>query len=78
MPSGKCPKCGEYFTNLSRHHHYPRRFFSTTKKEKKTNTKITLLCRDDHNKLEMLIPTKERKSKQWYDSIVEIFIRSPL
>jgi len=76
MPPGTCPKCGEYFTNLTKHHHYPRRFFSTTKREKKRNTKITLLCREDHDKLEKLIPQEEVKDKDWYDWIVQAFLTS--
>ncbi len=65
---GLCPKC-LYLRTLTRHHIYPRRFFGTPK-----NSPILHLCRDCHDRIELLIPKEDVLTKRDYLQIAREFL----
>lgn len=68
MCNGLCPKC-LYVRELTRHHVYPRRFYGNHK-----NSPILHLCREDHDKIEKLIPMNDKLSKMDYLQLTREFL----
>ena len=73
MANCTCPKCRRWFENLTRHHVLPVRHFGRS-----GNSLIFKLCRECHNKLEVIIKKAEEKrgrlAKMRYVKILLIFV----
>lgn len=63
----ECPKCKEV-KPMTRHHLYPKRFYGNT-------SEIFMLCRECHYALEKLIPLDQIMPRQFYEIIVEVFLK---
>ena len=71
----RCSACGCRYSKKrkaqrykTRHHIYPRRWFG------KWGPTIDL-CQKCHQEIETRIPRLVRKSKEWYDRVLESFLR---
>lgn len=60
-----CPKC-KVMTKLTNHHIYPKRHFQ--------DSQVIRLCRLCHDELELLIPFKKLKKKE-YVKILQEFLK---
>ena len=63
---GICKKCGK-FKHLTRHHLLPQRWWQG-------RGRIKRLCRDCHNKIELLIPF-QKMPVRFYFQVFRYFIR---
>lgn len=69
----RCPKCGED-KPLTKHHVFPSRF-----KWRRSLRRITVkLCRQCHDLLEKHIPQYEQMPEDFYENVVDDFLKGDL